>query len=358
MSSASDADDGSPDMGPSFAVVVPAHQAADQIGRCISALRASGFLDQEILVVDDGSLDGTSEVATSCGIRVIRHERPQRPALARNAGAEATASEILVFVDADVLVHPGARDRLEAFFRTSQDHAAIFGSYDDAPESRRPVSRYRNLLHHYVHQTSRPEANTFWTGFGAVRRSAFEAAGGFDPVWEAIEDVELGLRLRAAGGRIRLDRTLLCKHLKDWTLVSMFRTDWKGRAVPWTQLLRQRRTEAGDLNLSRAHRVSGLLTLLLPFCLLAGLAAPSALWLLPACLGGFVAVNARFLTFLGMSGGPGFALRSIGYHLAHYAAADLGYVQGQLQGRRRGGVDQGVRLGAPASIRRVDASKE
>ena len=50
--------------------------------------------------------------------------------------------------------------------------AAVFGSYDDEPGAPNLVSQYRNLLHHFVHQTGRTEASTFWTGCGAVRRDA------------------------------------------------------------------------------------------------------------------------------------------------------------------------------------------
>ena len=58
--------------------------------------------------------------------------------------------------------------------------AAVLGSYDDRPPASGLVARYRNLLHHFVHQRSRREATTFWTGLGAVRRDAFAALGGFD----------------------------------------------------------------------------------------------------------------------------------------------------------------------------------
>lgn len=315
---------------PALAVVVPAHQAAGEIGACLAAILAAGFRPAEVLVVDDGSRDGTGELARRAGVRVIRHETPQRPARARNAGVAATQSEIVVFVDADVVIHPGARARIAAFFRDHPAHVALFGSYDDDPAAPRPVSRYRNLLHHYVHQHADPEAGTFWTGFGAVRRAAFEAAGGLDPAWENIEDVELGLRLRAAGGRIRLDRTLLARHLKDWTFRGMLRTDWKGRAVPWTRLLAGRRTRPGDLNLSRAHQASAALVALAVLGFAAAPAMPGLLWLPPAALAGFVAVNARFLRFLARRGGPGFALAAVPWHMAHYAAALLGYLQVRL----------------------------
>lgn len=326
---------------PSFSVVVPAHQAAALVGRCLAALVEAGFPPEEILVVDDGSTDGTGEAAAAHGVRVMRHDGALGPARARNAGAAAVQSEILVFVDADVVIHPGARDRLGRHFRDQPELVAVFGSYDDSPESPRPVSLYRNLLHHHVHQTGQPEAETFWTGFGAVRRGAFEAQGGFDPAWQDIEDVEFGLRLRAAGGRIRLDRGLLCRHLKDWTLRSMFRTDWKGRALPWSRLLLEGRAMAGDLNLSRRHRLSGALTALLPVGLLAGVAAPALLWSVPAILAAFVALNAGFLRLLARRRGPALALRSVGYHLAHYAAADLGYLEARI-GRMLSGAWRGA----------------
>ena len=316
-----------PSRFPSVAVVVPAHQAVGQLGLCLDGLLAAGFAKDEILVVDDGSRDGTGAVASAAGIRVLRNDTAQRPARARNAGVAATQSDIVVFVDADVVLHPGASDRIRAFFRDEPGYGALIGSYDSAPASPRWVSRYRNLLHHYVHQNSNTEASTFWTGIGAVQRAAYESAGGLDPAWENIEDVELGLRLVEQGHRIRLDPALQGTHLKDWTLQSMWRTDWKGRAVPWSRLLRERRTQTGDLNLSLGHQISGaaiaafagliLLTPLLPFLVWPALAAFAV----------FVASNARFLRFLAQVGGPGFAAAALFYHAAHYMAALTGYLE-------------------------------
>jgi glycosyltransferase involved in cell wall biosynthesis len=318
-------DAASPD--PAVMVIVPAHQAAGEIGRCLDGLKAAGFPPEEILVVDDGSRDGTGDLARAAGVRVIRNDSPLRPARARNAGVAATRSDIVVFVDADVVVHPGARQRITDFFRSNPDHVALFGSYDDDPSAPRPVSRYRNLLHHYVHQRSNAEAGTFWTGFGAVRRQAFDAVGGLDPAWENIEDVEFGLKLKERGWRIRLDRDLLSKHLKDWTLGSMFRTDWKGRAVPWTRLIRGGRTGLGDLNLSLASRLSaGLVAVFAVSVLLAPLAGVFG-WVALAALGAFVVLNLRFLALLAARGGIGLALASVAFHALHQVAALLGFVQ-------------------------------
>ncbi len=321
---------------PSLCVVVPAHQAEADIGACVDAIAAAGFGLAEILVVDDGSRDATGQIARGRGVRVVRNETPLRPARARNAGVAETSSDIVVFVDADVLIAPGARDRILDFFARHPDHVAIFGSYDaHPPASQRAVSRYRNLLHHWVHQTSRPDAATFWTGFGAVRRAAFEAAGGLDPAWEDIEDVELGLRMSADGGRIRLDRELLCTHLKDWTIGGMMRTDRRGRAVPWTRLLGSGRTGTGDLNLTGPRRFSALLVAAFPLAVLTGIFWWPALLVALALVAGFVALNAAFLAFLARAGGIGLAVRAVFYHALHNAAALAGYAQVQLFERLR-----------------------
>ena len=141
--------------------------------------------------------------------------------------------------------------------------AATFGSYDAHPRASGFVSQYRNLLHHFVHQTGRSEASTFWAGCGAVRRAAFAEVGGFDAARygnASIEDIELGYRLRRAGHRIVLDKQLLGTHLKRWTLRSMVSTDLWRRAIPWSRLIFERSEFPADLNLKGAQRLSVALT--------------------------------------------------------------------------------------------------
>lgn len=181
------------------------------------------------------------------------------PAHARNAGALEATGDLLVFVDADVAVHPDAFARIRRAFEHEPGLAALFGSYDDAPTAPGVVSVFRNLLHHHVHQTPERPAQTFWAGLGAIRREAFEALGGFDTVTphrRAVEDIELGMRLAEAGGRIVLDPLVLGTHMKPWTLRSMLRTDLVNRGAPWVALLVARRQVPASLNLRWRHRVS------------------------------------------------------------------------------------------------------
>ena len=134
---------------------------------------------------------------------------------------EDAKGDVVVFVDADVLPHADAFTTDPGAFEADPALTAVFGSYDDAPAEPGIVSQFRNLLHHHVHQQGAGEATTFWAGLGAVRADAFRAEGGFDaeryPL-PSVEDIDLGTRLVADGGRILLDPLLQGTHLKRWTL--------------------------------------------------------------------------------------------------------------------------------------------
>jgi hypothetical protein len=150
----------------------------------------------------------------------------------------------LVFIDADVRVHPDTLERFMAAVRGDPELVALFGSYDAFPAARGLLSEYRNLLHRFVHLRGAGETETFWAGCGAVRRDAFEAVRGFDMARfprPQIEDIELGYRLRDRGGRILLDPAIQGTHLKRWRLGVMLRTDFRDRGIPWMRLLLERR---------------------------------------------------------------------------------------------------------------------
>ena len=181
-----------------LSVIVPVHNGGEDLQRCLQGLAVSTRPPDEIIVVDDGSTDDSAAHAAALAARVVATTAgPRGPAYARNRGAEAATGDVLVFVDADVVVHADTLARIEAVLLGEPEVAALFGSYDDDPPARSAASLYKNLLHHHVHQHGEREAGTFWAGCGAVRRAVFLAAGGFDESYSrpSIEDIELGVRL-------------------------------------------------------------------------------------------------------------------------------------------------------------------
>lgn len=301
---------------PTVAVVVPATDRPLSLDLCLDALRASESPPDEIVVVDEPAVAG--------------------PAAARNAGARRAASDVVAFVDADVAIHPDAIERVRASFAADPELVAVFGSYDDSPSHPGLVSRFRNLLHHHVHTSSPGPAETFWAGLGAVRRDAFLAAGGFDAERygaPAIEDIELGMRLTAAGGRIDLDPRIRATHLKRWTLRSMSHTDLLRRGAPWVRLAIEARRAPTALNLGWRHRLSALAAL--------AVAAGAVLRdrrLAGLSLAALAALNARFIALLHRRGGVALALAGVPllviHHLVAVASVPVGVVQ-HLLGRDR-----------------------
>ncbi len=296
-------------------IVIPATDAPPTLARCLAAL-ARCAEPHEVLVVRDPPGSG--------------------PAAARNAGAARARGEILVFVDADVEVHPDALARLRAAFDGDPALDAVFGSYDDRPAATATVSRFRNLLHHHVHTSAPGPATTFWAGLGAVRREAFHAVGGFDAARyprPSIEDVELGMRLHAAGRRIALDPAVRGTHLKRWTLGSMLRADLLARGAPWVALRLERGGAGGAaLNLAWRHRLAAGAALLATGAALTGRGRTAA-----AATAAMIGANAPFYALLARRGGPRLALAGAPLHLVHHLTAAASVPAGVLlwaRGRR------------------------
>jgi GT2 family glycosyltransferase len=284
-------------------VVVPATDNPSTLDRCLGALSAALEGPDELIVVDRAPAAGF--------------------AAARRAGVESARGDVIAFVDSDVLIHPDALARLTAAFEHDPSLAAVVGSYDDAPEAPGTVSRFRNLLHHHVHQSSPGSITSFWGGLGAVRRVALEAVGGFDPRERWLDDVDLGMRLAAAGFKIELRPDIQGTHLKRWTLRSMIWTDFALRGVPWVQLLLRHRTLPTELNLGWRHRASAASALAAAGALAARRPLGTAV-----ALGALVALNRQFYAFLLRREGPARAAAAVGLHAVHHLAAVAGLAGG------------------------------
>lgn len=271
--------------GPLISVVIPVYNGGSLFLRCLSALKQSTFSNWELMVVDDGSTDASGLLAKQLGARVFTTPGHQGPAAARNLGGRFARGRYLLFIDADCAVHPDTLEKIAAIVTAEPDLDALFGSYDVDPSASNFFAQYKNLFHHYVHQHGRDDASTFWTGCGCIKRSRFLALGGFDVQRyrrPAIEDIDLGYRLKKAGGRIRLAKAVQVQHLKAWTLLALLRSDIVDRGIPWTRLILRDKIFAADLNLQTHNRVSVVAVYGLLVALLAGLWQPAGL---PVALG-------------------------------------------------------------------------
>ncbi|HEX7518399.1 MAG TPA: glycosyltransferase [Chthoniobacterales bacterium] len=304
-----------------FSVVVPVWNGIAHLAACLEALAASTRKPDEIVVVDDGSDDGSAAIARAHGCKVVCvPSGPLGPATARNRGVSASSGEIIVFVDCDVAVHPETLGLMEQQFLSNANLCGLFGSYDDRPTEAGLISGYRNLLHHHVHQRSQREASTFWAGCGAIRREAFQTANGFDETyrWASIEDIELGLRLRRAGHRLVLCPEIQATHRKRWSFLQVIHTDVFRRAIPWTKLILSQGSLPNDLNLRMENRVSAIAVWTLLLLLAFGVANLSLLWaaIIPIAL--LLGCNWALYRLFHRQRGFLFSLGAIGLHWLHY----------------------------------------
>lgn len=317
--------------------MIPVYNGGENFRTCLSSLRKLEPAAAELIVVADGDTDGSGQLAEEFGAKVIRIPTSKGPARARNLGAQAATGEILFFADADVAVYPDTVKKIAIAFEEEPDVAAIIGSYDDAPGAENFLSQYKNLFHHYTHQTGSEEASTFWGACGAIRRDIFLKMGGFDEAYRypSIEDIELGYRLKQAGYKIRLLKTLQVKHLKRWGVVSLLKADIFYRAIPWTELIWRDRQLVNDLNLQVKSRVSVLLTwgILSAILLTWWWASAGAIALVLSLA--LLAFNAPVYRFFQRQRGWWFAIQTIPWHWLYYFYSGFAFAIGTVNYRFR-----------------------
>ena len=299
-------------------VVLPVADGGAEFGLALKALSRLSPQPLEVIVVEDGPQ--RDAVVYPDEAKVLRLQSRRGPAAARNAGAAAARGDLLLFVDADVVVPTDLVSRVtEVFCDPAVD--AVFGSYDRSPLAPGLCSQFKNLVHRFVHQHAREDAQTFWSACGVMRRRVFESLGGYDERFTipSVEDIELGMRLSRAGGRIRLVKQLEVTHLKRWTFRSLLYTDICCRALPWSRLLLAESVPLpNDLNLTWRARMA---TTLLGLALLAVGVSP---WLpsllVPAAVSAGVVwtLDWALWRYFAAARGWGFALRCVPLQWLYY----------------------------------------
>lgn len=117
-------------MHPSISVIIPAFNAARYLADALESVRAQTLQPREVIVIDDGSTDGTPEVLAGYGASIIteRHER-KGAAAARNRGLDLATGRYVAFLDADDVSAPERLERQLSQLQASVGAAACFTGY-------------------------------------------------------------------------------------------------------------------------------------------------------------------------------------------------------------------------------------
>lgn len=243
-------------------VVVPVHDRAGELDRCLTALAGA-----DVVVVDDGSVNAAAVAAVADWhrARLIRRNRCEGPGSARNRGLASIdgAADVVAFVDSDCRVDVNAL-RLLAGHLADPTVAVAAPRVVPAAASRRTVlARFaaaRSPLDVGLHPADvRPDGRITYVPSTVLvaRRAALDATGGFDESLRTGEDVDLCWRLHDAGWSLRYDPTVRAWHAEPAT--------WRD----WLERRRRYGTSAGPLARRHDGRLRGPA--------LAGLAAPISL---------------------------------------------------------------------------------
>lgn len=198
---------------PRVSVVIPAYNAEAHIGEALASLRAQTCKEMEVIVVDDGSSDRTSDVVTQGfpEVRCIRQANGGASS-ARNKGVQEARGEWVAFLDADDAWHP---DKLRAQLALMARHPAVrlcrtLGSETPLTDVE-PIADGDDGLP--VHERTESLAPTlmnpyFTTSTVMVRRDAFLSVGGFDSKLKIAEDIDLYLRILVGAPSVLLLKTV------------------------------------------------------------------------------------------------------------------------------------------------------
>jgi glycosyltransferase involved in cell wall biosynthesis len=288
-----------------ISVVVPvgdgSPRAGDVVRRALSASPPPG----EVVVVNDGvgddSLDGVPADAT---VRVVANGRGPGPAGARNAGAEAAAKDLILFIDADIFVPRDIFARLAEAYGDAVD--GVLGVEAELPDLPNFASRYKNLWMRFTYLILPRQVDLFYTSCASIKKEVFRDAGGFDEGYKlpSVEDTAFGRTLGTQGARVVLEKYIEVEHRRTYTTKEALATAFKRGAALARCVLRTGRRRGGNRT---SVPTSFIASLPLPALFILWAALAPFFWKFAvvgaaATLAAIYIFNAKWLAFLGRRG--------------------------------------------------------
>ena len=212
-----------------FSVIIPSYNAEKTLGDCLEGLEHQSVArdEYEVIVVDDGSIDGTSRTAKGFDVKYI-FQANQGPASARNTGAHAARGDIILYTDADCI--PDYR-WVEEMVRPFNDPGviAVKGAYRTSQSqlvARFAQAEFEDRYDFLQSKTSIDMVDTYSAGF---RKKIFQAMGGFDEGFPVAnnEDTELSYRLASQGHKLVFNPRAIVYHFHPDTLMRYLRIKFK-----------------------------------------------------------------------------------------------------------------------------------
>ncbi|HZV37897.1 MAG TPA: glycosyltransferase family A protein [Pseudoxanthomonas sp.] len=184
---------------PKVSIIIPAYDAAAYVAEAVQSALAQTWPDKEVIVVDDGSSDATAAIAGSIAGATCLRQANAGVSHARNTGVRHSSGDLVAFLDADDVWHPGKLEAQVRLLERYPDCDLVYANFVEVPgalaprgwpgdEGLPPHLRTTELESSFLHPF-------FGTSTVVVRRSAFDRVGGFDETLPYAEDVDFFLKV-------------------------------------------------------------------------------------------------------------------------------------------------------------------
>lgn len=237
---------------PLVSVIVPSYNSSRTLELCLQSVANQTYSPIELIVVDDGSTDGSLELARAQGAKVIPTGANSGQSVARNLGAEHAAGEILFFLDSDVALDAHG---VEIAVRALQENpriGAMCGAYDPEPLLPTTLAAHYRTVEQYVwfNEVEGPIPGLYSALF-AIRAEVFREIGPFDPALRHTEDQDYGFRLLQRY-EMWVTPAIHGRHDHDATLRTIFRKVFQRTRLGMQLWLRYRSLPGGAATGARA----------------------------------------------------------------------------------------------------------
>ena len=185
-----------------ISVILTTYERRELVESALASVFAQTTAAGDVIVVDDGSTDGTAAFLRQQPIQLVRVPHSGNPAVARNAGLDRARGDSIAFLDSDDRLRPSALEDLSAALRAHPAAGFAYGDYEpdaDPP----PVSPVGDIFDHLL------ESDFLVTGAVLFRRSLLSAVGPLDPHCSPAEDWDYWLRLAARADAVHVARTVI-----------------------------------------------------------------------------------------------------------------------------------------------------
>lgn len=297
-------------MSLSISFIIPAYNAEKNLKTCLSAISTIATSIDEVILVNDASIDSTLEIASQHNCKIINLNINGGAAHARNHGARVSTKEILVFIDSDVLITQKNIEEVRSYFQNNEKTQTITANVDTINLEAGFMTDFKNLYMNYIISTGSLSVNYVYGSFCATRSKNFVP---WPEDIKLTEDSLWGYQQKKLGLVIHSLNSVKVRHLKEYDFKKLIENDFLISSFFARSFISFKRwntlySKESFGHTSKLQKISVILSMLI---LMASLVSP-AIGLLLLTL--WFALNYKFFQFLFVQRGTLFTWKSVAWY--------------------------------------------